>query len=88
MTSPNFTKICAHCGLVCGDTEGGYGAVTDEAGAIRASCSPSVPGRPDCYARITKYGEPLGELLGIEPKPSGVEDIRNPGPLPTTYGTW
>lgn len=76
MTTPNRTWTCAHCGQVCGDTKGGYGAVNNAAGALRASCSPSVSGRPDCYRRITEYGEPVGALLDVDPKPPGVEDIR------------
>ncbi len=85
MTSPHIDHwICAHCGQRCGDYEGGYGAITDQVGAIRASCSPMVPGRPDCYRRITEYGELVGALLGVEPKPSGVEDIRKPSNVPET----
>ena len=78
MTSPNFTWKCAHCGQVCGDTEGGYGAVIGADGAIHASCSPLDPGtRPDCYVRVNEYHEPVGALLGVDPLPAGVEDIRS-----------
>ncbi len=62
----------------CGDYEGGYGAITGPDGAIHASCSPMVPGRPDCYRRITEFGEPVGALADVDPKPAGVEDIRKP----------
>ena len=79
MTTPNFTWPCIHCGQRCGDQEGGYGAVTDAEGVLHASCSPSVPDRPDCYARIMKHGEPVGALIGVEPLPAGVEDIRKAG---------
>jgi hypothetical protein len=92
MTTPNFTWTCAHCGQKCGDQEGGYGAVTDAAGAIRAACSPAVAERSDCYRRVREFGEPLGALQDVDPKPAGVEDIRQvvtqppapvPGPRPT-----
>ena len=76
MTTPNFTWTCAHCGQRCGDYAGGYGAITGTDGAIHASCSPTDHARPDCYRRITVYNEPVGALLGVEPKPAGVEDIR------------
>ena len=87
MTTPNTTKICAHCGQVCGDYEGGYWNVTDETGAIRAACSPMIPSRPDCHRRVTEFGEPLGALRDINPKPAGIEDIRRvvtspPPPVP------
>lgn len=75
-STPNdLPKTCAHCGQVCGDYDGGYGAVTDEAGVLRASCHPTAPGRPDCYRRITVYAEPVGALRDIDPKPVGVEGI-------------
>jgi hypothetical protein len=76
VTTPDFTWTCAHCGQRCGDYEGGYGAVTGPDGAIHASCSPMVPGRPDCYRRITELAEPVGALLGVVPLPAGTEDIR------------
>ena len=78
MTTPNFTWTCAHCGQRCGGRgPGGYGAITGADGAIHASCSPDDPAtRPDCYRRVTEFGEPVGALLGVEPKPAGVEDIR------------
>jgi hypothetical protein len=79
MTTPNFTWTCAHCGQRCGDTEGGYGAITGRDGAIHASCSPSVKWRPNCYERVTKHGEPVGALIGVEPKPAGIQDIRSRG---------
>jgi len=64
---------CAHCGQTCGDYAGGYGGVNygDLRGTIPL-CHPNEPGRPDCYRRRTVYGEPLGALIGVEPKPPGV----------------
>ena len=60
-----------------GRTKGGYGAITGPDGAIHASCSPDDPTkRPDCYRRITEFGERPGALVGVEPEPVGVEDIR------------
>jgi hypothetical protein len=79
MTTPNFTWTCFHCGQVCGDTAGGYGAITDQKGILHASCSPANPSqRPDCYRRVTEFSEPPGALVDVEPKPVGVEDIRSP----------
>jgi hypothetical protein len=69
---------CYHCGQRCGGrTEGGYGAITGPDGAIHASCSPDDPSkRPDCYRRVTEFGEPAGALRDVDSKPVGVEDIR------------
>ena len=81
MTTPNFEWDCFHCGRRCGGRlETGYGALTSEFtpdGAIHASCHPDDPTVwPDCYRRVTEFGEPAGALRGIEPLPVGVEDIR------------
>ncbi len=76
MTTPDFTWTCYHCGQKCGDYEGGYGGITAKDGAIHATCHPNVPGRPDCYRRITVYGEPEGALRDVRPLPAGVKDIR------------
>lgn len=81
MTTPDRTWTCGHCGQVCGDAAGGYGAITDQRGVLRASCSPMDPStRPDCYRRVA-LGEPVGALIGVEPKPVGVEDIRKGDPV-------
>lgn len=79
MTTPNFEYDCYHCGQRCGGrTPGGYGAITGPDGAIHAACSPDDPGtRPDCYRRVTEHGESAGALVGIDPPPVGVEDIRS-----------
>ena len=82
MTTPNFMWTCFHCGSRCGGRlETGYGALTGEFtpdGAIHASCSPDDPTkRPDCYRRITVYGEAPGALRGIDPLPVGIEEILN-----------
>ena len=69
------TWACAHCGQVCGDYAGGYGAIADARGTIRL-CHPNDPARPDCYRRISIWNEAQGALIGIEPKPGGVSDIR------------
>lgn len=78
MTTPLSEWDCFHCGQRCGGrTPGGYGAITGPDGAIHAACSPDDPSaRPDCYRRI-KMGEPAGALVGVEPLPVGVEDIRS-----------
>ncbi|HEX3957776.1 MAG TPA: hypothetical protein VHZ03_14255 [Trebonia sp.] len=69
---------CHHCGQRCGGrTEGGYGAITGADGAIHAACSPDDPtARPDCYRRVTEFGEAPGALRVVEPLPVSVEDIR------------
>lgn len=68
---------CYHCGQRCGGrTPGGYGAITGTDGAIHAACSPDGPStRPDCYRRVTVYGERPGALRDVDPLPVGVEDI-------------
>ncbi len=76
MTIPDLTWTCYHCGQRCGDYEGGYGSITGPDGAIHATCHPNVPGRPDCYRRITVYHEEPGILRGISPLPAGIIGIR------------
>lgn len=78
MTTPNFEWNCYHCGQRCGGRlPAGYGAIIGPDGAIHASCSPDDPAiQPDCYRRVTEFGEPTGALRGVEPKPVGVENIR------------
>lgn len=64
---------CAHCGC---PARGFAGLATGE-----RVCHGDDG--PDCYRRVTVYGEPLGSLLGAGPLPSGVEAIRDTGiPLP------
>lgn len=69
------TRTCAHCGQVCGDYEGGYGAVTADDGTLLPLCHPNAPGRPDCYRRVTVYHESLGALLDADPKPDRISGI-------------
>lgn len=78
MTTPLSEWDCYHCGQRCGGrTEGGYRAITGRDGAIHAACSPDDPAkRPDCYRRVTEFGEPAGALVSVEPLPVGIEDIR------------
>lgn len=73
------TWACAHCGQVCGDYAGGSGSVTFDSGPLVRLCHPDDPARPDCYRRVTVYREPLGALIGADPKPPGVTCIGNPG---------
>ena len=68
---------CAHCGQVCGDYDGGLGTIDYGFGLIRL-CHPNAPGRPDCYTRVSLYKEPVGWLLGVDPKPAGVEGCLDP----------
>lgn len=57
---------CPHCGQ---SREG--------AGSVRGAkvCHPDDPGLPDCYRRITVYGELLGALYGKWPLPAGCSMI-------------
>jgi hypothetical protein len=80
-----MTWTCFHCGQRCGDTAGGYGAIIGRDEVLHASCSPLDPSaRPDCYSRVTEYGEPPGALRDVDPKPVDVEDIRTDADVPTT----
>jgi hypothetical protein len=38
-------------------------------------CHTDDPVRPDCYRRVTVYGEPVGALLGLEVEAAGIKDI-------------
>ena len=81
MTTPLSEWTCYHCGSRCGGRlPTGYGALTGEFtpdGAIHASCHPDDPTKhPDCWRRVTEFGEIVGWLRGVRPLPVGVEDIR------------
>ena len=78
MTTPNFTWTCIHCGQRCGDRRAATGRSLTRRAYPRI-VQPVRTGRPDCYARVTEYGEPVGALIGVEPMPAGVEDIRKAG---------
>jgi hypothetical protein len=54
-----MSDICAHCGRVCGDYEGGWAAVTIGDNTYPL-CHPNWPGRPDCYRLVTVYRVALG----------------------------
>ncbi len=70
--------ICAHCGQACGNHVGGWRSIV--AGGRRVVvCHPNTPGQPDCYQRVTVYGEPLGVLRDTRLLPPGIAAIRNPG---------
>ena len=54
-----------------------YAGITLPDGSGNVICSPDDPTkRPDCYHRVTVYGEPPGALRGVEPLPVGIENIR------------
>ena len=81
MTTPLSEWDCYHCGQRCGGwLAAGYGALAGEFtpdGAIHASCHPDDPAtRPDCYRRVTEFGEPAGALRDLDALPVGVNDIR------------
>lgn len=59
-------RPCGHCGR--------HGATAWAEGVHL--CHTGDPALPDCYRRVTVYSEPVGALLGIDPKPGGVRDIR------------
>jgi hypothetical protein len=40
--------------------------------AGRLLCHPNDPALPDCYRRVVIYGEPVGRLAGMTPRPGGV----------------
>jgi len=72
---------CYHCKSRCGGRlETGYGALTGEFtpdGAIHASCHPDDPAtHPDCWRRVTEFGEPAGALRNVRPLPTGVSGVR------------
>ena len=70
-----MTATCAHCGQACGDYAGGHAGVTDAAGDLVPVCHPNDPGRPDCYRRVSVFGELLGALRDRDPKPAGLRGI-------------
>jgi hypothetical protein len=78
MTTPLSEWDCYHCGQRCGGrSAGGYGSIIAPDGSLHASCHPDDPAkRPDCYRRVTVYGEAQGALRDVDPKPVGVEGIR------------
>lgn len=59
--------VCAHCG------QPQAGSATVQRHPV---CHPSDPGLPDCYRRITVYGERLSALYGAWPLPAGCATIR------------
>src|SRR6266487_1850046 len=77
MTTPNFTWTCFHCGQICGDTAGGYGAITDQKGILHASCSPDNPGqRLDCFRRLPEFSLLPCTPVVVDPDTLGPESIR------------
>jgi hypothetical protein len=62
--------LCVHCGL----PRTGYAFVPG--GVV---CHTAAITLPDCYRRITVYGELLGALRDADPVPSGIHDIRKEG---------
>lgn len=63
--APNMSSAapkyhCDHCGRPCGDFAGGHGAAGDGRGGTVHLCHPNEKGRPDCYRRVTVFGEQLG----------------------------
>lgn len=75
--SERRTRVCAHCGQICGDYAGGLASATI-GGKEEWLCHPNDPSRPDCYRRVTVWSEPLGALWEGH-RPAGVEDIRRSG---------
>jgi hypothetical protein len=67
MTRPD----CPHCG----EPRAGLGIFR----GVRV-CHTDLPGRPDCYRRISVWLEMTGALRQVRPLPAGVADIiRGPG---------
>lgn len=62
---------CPHCG----EKRTGWSRIGDT-----EVCHTDEPGKPDCYRRITVYGEPFGVLQHQRPLPVGVDFIRNGWP--------
>ena len=58
---------CAHCGRT--PAAGYAGGVNGE-----RLCHPDDRSLPDCYRRVTVYHEPVGALVGVEPKPAGIRN--------------
>lgn len=67
-----MTKVCAHCGRICGDHAGGYASVDGQ-----FVCHPNFSDRPDCYHLITVYKEPLGKRIRIEARKRLAESLRS-----------
>lgn len=78
MTTPLSEWDCFHCGERSGGrSPRGYAALTGPDTPTHATCSPDDPALyPDCHRRITEFGEPVGALRDVDPKPVGVKDIR------------
>jgi hypothetical protein len=64
-------RSCAHCGRPGAEAWFGEHLLSGRL------CHPSAEEQPDCYRRVTVYGEPVGALLllGDAPLPWGVEGI-------------
>lgn len=62
-------RACAHCGRPGGEA---WVCAGDWSGQV---CHPNAEEQPDCYRRVTVYGEPVGALLAADPMPQGVEGI-------------
>lgn len=60
---------CAHCG----EEAQGHASI-----GIYRVCHVDSPYLPDCYKRVTVYGEHLGSLKPFRMKPAGVEKIVEP----------
>lgn len=58
-------RRCGHCGR---------GGATAWAEGVPL-CHTDNPALPDCYRRVTVWGETVGVLLGLEVKPGGLAGI-------------
>lgn len=61
------TVNCRHCGQELS----GYGMLADGQRVCHVS-----GGGPDCYRRVTVYGEPVGALIGVAELPEGISACR------------
>jgi hypothetical protein len=80
-------ETCRHCGRV--GTEAFSGTAGRKPGAHL--CHPPDASLPDCYRRVTVYGEPLGALgvfFGDGPKPAGAEAIISAQEYAEAYRAW
>jgi len=59
-------ETCAHCG----EPPEGYATIFYDVNV----CHTDDPARPDCYRRITVYGERAGALIGARPLPCGITE--------------
>jgi hypothetical protein len=77
MTTPLSEWTCQHCGQRCGGRlPTGYAALSGPDMPLSATCSPDDTAKyPDCHRRVSEFGEALGALRDVDPKPVGVEDI-------------